>query len=159
LESYRQAHQIFKELLAADPTNFLAKGNFGFSAESIGEILVARGDLVRGLQNIHEGLSAFEAMAKVGSEDRYVRSGLAESYFALGSAYSALAVNAKGSAAHKTKSWREARAWYQKSSEIWTEKRTHGSLDRSDSDTAERVAQGIAKCNTALTKLTAADRK
>jgi non-specific serine/threonine protein kinase/serine/threonine-protein kinase len=153
LENHRQAHQIFKELVTVDPANFLAKDNFGFSADSIGEILVARGDIAGGLQHIHEGLAAFEAMANAGSKDRYVQSGLAESYFALGSAYSALAVNAKGSIVHKTKTWQEAQAWYQKSSDIWTEKRARGSLDRFESETAERAAQGIAKCNTALTSL------
>jgi serine/threonine protein kinase/tetratricopeptide (TPR) repeat protein len=159
LENHRQAHQIFKELVTADPANFLAKDNFGFSAESMGEILVARGDIVGGLQNIREGLAAFQAMANAGSKDRYVQSGLAESYFALGSAYSALAVNAKGSVARKTSSWREARAWYQKSSDIWAEKRTHASLDRLERETAERTVQGIVKCDAALTKPTATGRK
>jgi hypothetical protein len=77
----------------------------------------------------------------------------------LGSAHLALAVNAKDSAVSKTRRWREARAWYQKSSDIWAEKRTHGSLDRVERGTAERTAEGIAKCDAALTKLTSAGRK
>jgi hypothetical protein len=48
---------------------------------------------------------------------------------------------------------------YQKSSDIWAEKRTHGSLDRLERGTAEKTAEGIAKCDAALTKLTAAGRK
>jgi hypothetical protein len=121
-----------------------------FSGESIGESLVATGDVPEALRHIREALAVFEAMAASGSKDRYVSSGLADCYFALGLAHSALAVNAKVSAAHKTKSWHEARTWYQKSEQIWNEKRTRGALDRSESETAERTARGIAKCDATL---------
>jgi serine/threonine protein kinase/tetratricopeptide (TPR) repeat protein len=159
LECHRRAHEIFEEMMTSDPKNALARTNFAFTDESLGESLVATGDVPEALRHIREALAVFEAAAASGSKDRYVSSGLADCYFALGMAYSTLAAKAKGTAARKTKGWQEARAWYQKSSEIWTEKRTRGSLDRSESDTAESAAQGIAKCNTALTKLTAADRK
>jgi len=149
----RRAHEIFKEMMASDPKNALARINFAFSDESLGESLVATGHLPQALPHIREALVVFEAAAANGSKDRYVSSGLADCYFALGLAYSALAADAKGSAVHKTKSWQEARSWYQKSADIWTEKRTHGSLDRSESDTAEKAVQEIAKCDTALAKI------
>jgi hypothetical protein len=114
---------------------------------------VATGNVPEALRHIREGLAVFEAAAASGSKDRYVSSGIADCYFALGMAYSTLAVKAKGSAVHKTESWKEARVWYQKSSDIWTEKRKRGSLDKSESDTAEKAAQGIARCDAALAKL------
>ncbi len=155
LKSRRRAHEIFKEMMNSDPKNALARTNFAFSDESLAESLVATGDVHEGLRHIREGLAVFQAAAAGRSKDRYVSSGPADCYFALGLAYSALAVTARGSVANQTKLWQEARAWYQKSSEIWTEKRTRGSLDASERDTAERVAQGIAKCDVALTKLQA----
>jgi serine/threonine protein kinase/tetratricopeptide (TPR) repeat protein len=153
LESRRRAHEIFKEMMTSDPKNALARTNFAFSGESLGESLVASSDLPEALQHIREALAVFQSAAASGSKDRYVSSGIADCYFALGMVYSALADKTKGSVAQKTKGWHEARAWYQKSLDIWTEKRSRGSLDRSESETAERAAQGIAKCDTALAKL------
>jgi len=153
LEYRRRDHQVFKEMMTSDPKNALARTNFAFSDETLGESLLATGDVSGGLRRIREALVIFEAAAAGGSKDRYVSSGLADSYFALGEAYSDLAVSAKGSVANQTQRWQEARAWYQKSSDIWTEKRTHGSLDSSERETAEKVAQGIARCNSALAKL------
>jgi eukaryotic-like serine/threonine-protein kinase len=150
LQYRRQAHEVFKEMMTSDRQNALARTNFAFSDESLGESLVATGDVPEALKHIREGLAIFQSATAVGSKDRYASSGLADSYFALGLAFSTLAVNAKGSAAHKTKSWHEARTWYQKSAEIWNEKRTRGTLDRSESETAERAAQGIARCDAAL---------
>lgn len=141
--------------MTSDPRNALARTNFAFSDDSIGESLVATGDVPEASRHIREALSVFEASAAKGSKDRYVSTGLADCYFALGLAYSALAADSKGSAVHRTRSWQEARAWYQKSADIWTEKRSRGSLDRSESDTAERAAQGIARCDAALAKLAA----
>jgi serine/threonine protein kinase/tetratricopeptide (TPR) repeat protein len=153
LESHRRAHAIFKELLSADPTNILAKTNFGFSDESIGEILVARGDTVSGLQAIREGLTAFEAMAAGGADNRYIRSGLAQCYFGLGMANAALAANARLSSAEKIKLWREARSWAQKSLNIWVEKRNHGAMESVEREMPKRVAREIAECDTALARL------
>ena len=152
LEYRKQDHQVFKEMMTSDPKDALARTNFAFSDETLGESLLATGDVSGGLRHIREALVIFEAAAAGGSKDRYVSSGLADSYFALGEAYSDLAVSAKGSVANQTERWQEARAWYQKSSDIWTEKRTRGSLDSSERETAEKVAQGIARCNAALTK-------
>jgi serine/threonine protein kinase/tetratricopeptide (TPR) repeat protein len=154
LESRTRAREIFKELTTSDPKNALARYNFAFSDESLGESLIATGDVPEALRRIQEGLAVFQSAATSGSKDRYVYSGLADCYFALGLGYSALAANARGSVASQTKLWQESRAWYQKSLGIWTEKRTRGSLDgSSERETAERVAQGIAKCDAALAKL------
>jgi len=155
LRWHRRAHEVFKGLITSDPRNALAGSNFAFSDESMGESLVATGEVPEALKHIREALGVFESAVAKGSRDRYVYTGLADCYFALGLAYSALAADAKDSAAHRTRSWQEARAWFQKSADIWTEKRIRGSLDRSESETAERTAQGIAKCNTALARLNA----
>lgn len=154
LESRRRAREIFKEMTTSDPKNTLARYNFAFSDESLGESLVATGDVPEALRRIQQGLAVFHADAASGAKDRYVSSGLADCYFALGLAYSALASNPRNSVADQSKLWRKSRAWYQKSSEIWAEKRSRGSLDgSSERETAERVARGIANCDAGLAKL------
>jgi hypothetical protein len=90
-------------------------------------------------------------MTAAGQKDRYVSSGLAESYFALGTAYSSLATRARGP--EKKKEWHEARSWYRKSSDILAQKRAQGSLDSTERETAERASQGIANCDAALARL------
>jgi hypothetical protein len=55
------------------------------------------------LQHIREALAVFQSPVASGSKDRYVSSGLADCYFALGMVYSTLADKAKGSGAQKTK--------------------------------------------------------
>ena len=79
--------------------------------------------------------------------------GIADCYCALSLAYSAFADNAKDSAAHEKTNWREARICYQKSLDIWSEKRARGSLDNSETETAERAAEGVARCDVVLAKL------
>ena len=153
LDYRKRAHEVFAEMIAADPQNALARTNFAFSDESMGESLIATGEIPEAVKRIREGLAVFDAAARGGSKDRYVSSGIADCYFALGQAYSALADKAKDSAAREKTNWREARTWYQKSLDIWSEKRAHGSLDKSESETAERAARGVARCDVVLAKL------
>jgi eukaryotic-like serine/threonine-protein kinase len=153
LHYYRRDHEIFRELRSADPANELAQVNLAFSDESIGEAQIAIGDIGGGLDSIRESLAAFEAMAARGAKDRYVLSGKADCYFALGMAYSSLAANSRLPGKEQRARWQEAQAWYAKSSGIWAEKRSHGALDYSESETADAVAQGIARCNVALLKI------
>ncbi|HVH69971.1 MAG TPA: hypothetical protein VNB49_02535, partial [Candidatus Dormibacteraeota bacterium] len=150
LEYHRHANIVFSRLMASDPQNDLARKNFAFTDESLGESLVATGKIAEGLSHIREGLAIFEAMAAKGEKDRYVSSGLAESYFALGMAYSSLATRAREP--EKKKNWYEAKSWYQKSSDIFAQKQAQGSLDSNERQTEERVIRGIADCNAALAR-------
>lgn len=150
VEYHKRANIVFSRLMASDPQNDLARKNFAFTDESLGESLIATGNVTEGLRRIREGLAIFEAMAEKGEKDRYVSSGLAESYFALGMAYSSLATSAPG--VQKEKNWYEARSWYRKSSDILVQKRAQGSLDRNERETEARVIQGIANCDAALAK-------
>jgi hypothetical protein len=57
-------------------TDFLVgTTNFAFGDESLGESLVATGDVPEALKHIREGLAVFEAAAASKSKDRYVSSG------------------------------------------------------------------------------------
>lgn len=157
LEYHRKEHQIFTELLSIDPANSLARANFAFSDDNLGEALVAHGDINGGLQRIREGLATFEGMVAHGAKDRYVSSGIAVCYGGLGMAYLRLASDRKLSTEERLKQWNEARGWYAKSSEIWTGKNKRGTLEFSERESAEAAAEGIAKCDAALQRLGAAN--
>jgi len=147
-----RGHKIFEQLTASDPQNTLARKNFAFSDESLGQSLIAVGKTREGLQHLREGLAAFEAMTANASNDRYVSSGLAESYFQLGMAYSRLATTARASSDQSKKDWHEARSWFQKSSDILAAKNAQGTLDNGEREKEERVFREIARCNAKLTE-------
>jgi hypothetical protein len=157
LESYRKAAAIQESAKATNPGEATllrthVAGDYAGMGESMmfTNRLSEAGKMQEQAKYIREGLAVFEGAAATGSKDRYVSSGIAECYFALGMAYSARA-DKKGSTAQE-KDWHEARAWYQKSSDIWTDKRRRGSLDKSENETVERAAQGVARCDAKLTR-------
>jgi serine/threonine protein kinase len=156
VEYHRRANIAFSRLMASDPQNDLARKNFAFTDESLGESLIATGNVTEGLRRIREGLAIFEAMTEKGQKDRYVSSGLAESYFALGMAYSSLAMRARGP--QKKSNWYEAKSWYRKSSDIFAQKHAQGSLDSNERHTEERAIRGIAECDAAIAKRSSTNR-
>jgi tetratricopeptide (TPR) repeat protein len=153
LDFRQRAHELSKQMRISDPSDVLAKYNFAFSDESLGESLIATGHVPEGVARIREALVVFQAAAREGSKDRYVSSGLADCYFGLGMASMSLAIREGGGPVQKKKSLSDALSWFLKSAEVWSEKRKQGALDGGERETADRVDQGIAKCNTALAKL------
>jgi tetratricopeptide (TPR) repeat protein len=75
--SARQAHEIFQNLLAADPKDHLARINFAFTDLNIGIPLLHLKKNQEALQDFREAVQTFEEMSPEKSRDRYVRSGLA----------------------------------------------------------------------------------
>lgn len=153
LQYRRRGHKVFEQLTASDPQNTLARKNFAFSDESLGRSLIAVGKTREGLQHLREGLAVFDTMNANASNDRYVSSGLAESYFQLGMAYSRLATRAGAISDQGRKDWYEARSWFQKSSDLLAAKKAQGTLDNGEHKKEETVFREIARCNAKLTAL------
>ncbi len=152
LEAYRHAHQIFLELRTADPGNHLAKSNFAFSDNGIAESLVVLGKPAAAVKVYREAATTFEAMSPGASINRYIRTGLAAAYSGLGDAFSALAAQPRTSPDQARDHWREARAWYEKSIAVWTDKDKRGELESDERDESRLVVQSIAKCDSALNR-------
>ena len=157
LEYRRRSHAIYRQMRNSDPQNDLARINFAFTDQDLGQSLISLGDVPEGMRRIHEGLAVFEIMAAKNPKNRYASSGLADCYFGLGLAYSKLASTARSNSVQK-ENWNEARRWFQKSADIWSDKRRHGALESRERETAERVTQGLAKCNAALPESAATER-
>jgi eukaryotic-like serine/threonine-protein kinase len=150
LQYRRQGHMLFARLAESDPQNALARKNFAFSDENLGRSLIAVGKTREGLHHLREGLATFEAMVNNAASDRYVSSGLAESYFQLGNAYSVLATNTAISSEQAHRNWREARSWFQKSADVLTAKSTHGTLDYEEREKRKRLLLEIDRCSARL---------
>ncbi len=147
LETYRRAHSIFRDLLATDPANALAKSNFASSDSDVAGCLVAQGKPAEAIQVLREAIVTFEAMTPGTTSDRYVRTGLAEAYLGLGSAYTALANDKSPSASQQHRYWKEARAACQKSLAWWKEKEQRRELESSERGGPQQAVQCITRCD------------
>jgi non-specific serine/threonine protein kinase/serine/threonine-protein kinase len=150
LEGYRRAHGMFVQLLSADPNNSLAKSNFGFSNAGIARSLIALGKPAAAVDLYKESVATFESMSPNASGNRYIRTGLATSYSGLGDAYSALAARPNTPPNRAGELWHTARAWYEKSASIWTDKEKRGELEHDEQNESRSVLEAIAKCDSAL---------
>lgn len=155
LETSRRAHQIFANLLAADPHNVLAKSNFGFSNNEIAHTMVALGKVAPATRVFRESIATFEEMSPTTASDRYVRSGLADAYSGLGSAYSILAADKGVPPNQKREYWEESRSSCQKSLALWNDKEKRRELESGEREESSRVAQCVARAEEHLDGLTA----
>jgi len=151
LQAANQGHEIFRDLLRADPKNSLAKENFGFSDLHVAGALLLMGKPASTLAVFQEAAATFDAMSPHTSGDRYIRTGLALSYSGLGRAYADLA-SARGiSGTARRTEWRQARDWYEKGLSVWSDKNKRGEVERWEHEDENRAAEGLERCNRALT--------
>jgi non-specific serine/threonine protein kinase/serine/threonine-protein kinase len=148
LTTEREAQQIFRSLLAADSNNSLAKANVAFADNGIADALVQSGQPAAALPILQESLDTFRAMSPDTSSNRYVRTGYAAANSSMGNAYASLA--GRLSRAQAAAKWREARAWYEKSLALWTDKEKRNELESDERDERQQVLTQIARCDAEL---------
>lgn len=151
LASYRREHAILNELRSADANNQQAILNLGLTEASIGEILMRQGKISEGLHSVHQAIAIFRAAP--GSKNLWINSGLSEGYADMGAGYETLAEQSV-SRGEKLKYWREARSWYERAMDVWTDNPKSGSLDAFGHNQAAHISQEIAKCDAHLGALT-----
>jgi tetratricopeptide (TPR) repeat protein len=137
-------------LVAADPNDSLAKANFGFTDDGVGEALVKLGRPVAALDALREGTATFDSLSPSTSRNRYVRTGLANSYSGLGRAYIALANQKHISALDRRKRWHEARSFFEKALLLWIDKEKRAELESDERTEAQMAAGNIARCDAEL---------
>jgi non-specific serine/threonine protein kinase/serine/threonine-protein kinase len=149
-ENYQKAMHIARRLYSADPENAQAASDLADYYQSFGDSQIAFGERFGALGSYRQAVAIREQLSARDPQNSEARDNLAFSYATLGQTYEALASRTSAPAANQAERWQDARSCYQKSSRIWTEKRARSSLTRSERDTAERVGQGIARCDAAL---------
>ena len=150
LQAYERAHAIFRDLVAADPNDSLAKANFGFTDDGVGEALVKLGKPVAALDALREGTATFDSLSPSTSRNRYVRTGLANSYSGQGRAFMALAAQKHISPLDRRKRLREARSFFEKALSIWIDKEKRAELESDERAEAQVAAGKIARCDAEL---------
>ena len=147
-----KAYHIFASLVSADPTNALARDNFGLAEDAVGHDFVLKGKISEAFPHIRKAISTFESAEP---RDRYVLAGEAGSYTAMGTAYVAQSMG-DASPMRKVDSLRRAQSWYHKSLDAWEQLPDHGAVNPlGGDDTKEEATRMLARCETALARLTA----
>jgi non-specific serine/threonine protein kinase/serine/threonine-protein kinase len=153
LEHQRQALAMFEALSAADPNNANASRSLAIGCEKVGDALLELGEATEGLRFYRRSLAIREALSTTDPTNVHLRRGLAGLYAKLGDITTRLAPKPTTAAAQRKERWREVRAWYQRSLDIWVTLRRRGLLKETDASELDRITKEIANCDAALAKL------
>jgi tetratricopeptide (TPR) repeat protein len=148
----RQAKGIYQSLSAADPSNALIRYRIGYVDISLGDGLLKQKHSAEGIQNLREALSLFQHLAETDSANNYSRSGLADVYSSIGTAYEKLATKHRLSPSAQLQDWQIARANYQKSLDTLNDLR-HRIATEQENPEITRLEKNIATCDEALANL------
>jgi serine/threonine protein kinase/tetratricopeptide (TPR) repeat protein len=149
LVNYRYALADLQTLASADPKEVRTREYVARCHKSIGTTLVAEDNITQGLQSIRKALSIFQELPPVETTTQFV----ADTYDAIGLAYSRQAAKPGLSSPARIANWKQARAAYQKSLDKWMESENRGGLTAFDVGEPDRIRSELAKCEAALTSL------
>jgi tetratricopeptide (TPR) repeat protein len=153
LKQYRQALAIDETLAAADPKDAWAAKYVLSNRKKIGDALVKTGDYAGAEAAYKQAAGEAEHRAALDATHAGARRDLADSYDKLGALYFTWASQPGIVTGGKKRNLLAARAWYQKSLEIWQDMRAKGTLLGLDAHVPEETAQALAACQTALERL------
>lgn len=159
LKSYQQAFATFQDISFADPHNVLARRFVGFSLLGAGGMQVESGRTRKGLARVTRALAIFEALRLHGSDNEYIRSGFADSYYWLGRAHAKLASRSAVSSPARIAQWHEALGWYKKSLAVWTELAARHAVASIDQQKPGEIREEIASCDRNLAQLPVTARR
>ncbi|HEX8183225.1 MAG TPA: protein kinase [Blastocatellia bacterium] len=155
LENHRKATTILETLNAADSTNLLHSAELSLSYNFLSLMLAKTGSGARALETSQKAREIVENLSTANPENAELRAVLAFTYSNLGSIHATLAANKKESRTAQAASWREAREWFERSLEIYTDLKNRGAWTSATFGSPEQAAAEIAKCDAALAKLNA----
>ncbi|MEO8189469.1 MAG: serine/threonine-protein kinase [Acidobacteriota bacterium] len=152
LRTYRKAFDIRKGLADADPTNVNAQMGLARAYLRIGDILDMKLDPAAAEENFRSSVAIEEALSRTDSSNEAARDRFA---FALKREASMEAKLAEAPATPRSAiagHWREARATYRRSLDIFEDMSRRGVLRGKHSGEPASIAAEIARCDEALAK-------
>jgi non-specific serine/threonine protein kinase/serine/threonine-protein kinase len=149
IEQYKKAKEIREAIVALDPANAQARRDLAMSEAGLGDTLIRKGELAEGRELIKKALAIFEELAARSPADAEARRDLAIGYQTFGQT---LAAAADGEKAAGKQLWREARAWYQRSLDVFLDMQRRGVMRAADVQIIEKIKREIARCDAALAK-------
>lgn len=156
MKHLRLAMQTQQEILAKAPTRTPVKQDLLASYNAMGDLQLKTRNTAGALENYRQALTLAEAISISNPSDPYSFRDLADCYERRGHLYVAMATNQKPPAPERMTNWREARAWFQKSFEIWDGWMKRAVSGAYDKTRREKAVRAIAQCDTELSRLTTA---
>lgn len=153
LDSSRRALSTFNAMLSADPQNDDFRQAVATVQTFVGEMLIPEGQAAEAIELLRQPLRMLEQSFAASPTDEIARFRLANVQAGLGQGYAALAAEVETSAPQRLAHWREARAWFQKSREIYQGFRDAGKLTGEDAVRLDTVIAEVAKCEAAIARL------
>ena len=148
-----KAKPIAEGLAAADAHNIQARGDLAAFYLSFSRCELRNSDLPAALENCRRALAIREELSTSNPTNALTRRDLAVAYFELAKIHEKLATDGRASVDQHQGNWRAAKDWYEKSLNIWTEMKSHGTLPGADSAKLDEVAKEIANCDAALNSI------
>jgi len=156
LESRRKAFAIRKEFAANDPQNAQARFDLAVAYTDVAEALTVTGQPALAVEQARQGLAIIEELAAADPSNAIYSRNVALCQEKLGDAWARSGAESGAPAGQRIRAWSEARDWYKKSDEIFSDLRARGTLTPTDADKPQELALRGADCNRAIGQLTAA---
>jgi eukaryotic-like serine/threonine-protein kinase len=154
LESRRKAFAIRKEIAAQDPKNAQALFDLADAHGDLSEALTATGASVEALDQAQQALSILRQLSAADPTNAVYLRNIGLCYETSAQAMSKLAADQTRSKTQRIKDWNEARSWYEKALNLFSELRNRGTLMPADSGQTAKFTAKIRECDTAIAQLT-----
>ena len=153
LTNFSTALRIFDELAAKDPSNAIVRGQQVITHSKMSRFFADADDASAAMASARRSIEIGESLVSATPKDNGARKTLAESYAQLGRAFALRASSETASPDEQKQHWEQARVWYAKSSDAWTELGQQATASNLDAQKRAAVAAELARCDTALTQL------
>ncbi len=153
LASRRKAFAIREKFATDDPQNAQASFDLGVAHADLAESFTANGDPAQAVVHGRQGFEIFTALAAADPSNAVYARNVALCAEKLGDAFARSGAEAGAPVAQRISAWSEARGWYGRARDIFTNLRARGTLAPADVDQPQRFAQRAADCDRALQQL------
>jgi len=133
--------------MAEEPNEYLARSNVAVAFDKMGQLFWASGDNVKPLEHYRRALAIRQKLSADYPNNVEARVNLALARAKIGEAFAALASQEKIPARKRIERWREARAWFQRSLDVFLEMQTRGALSPANAGEMERVKKELSRCD------------
>ena len=153
LQHLRESLQTLKDWSSQHVTNPQVEADLHATLTGIAGVSLDSGDLAGAEAHSRLALAIADAGVAAHPSDSGSLWRLADSYSDFGKLHAALASRPRLAPAKRVERWREARAWYQKSLDVWDRWNQQTVSTVFNITRREQVARALAQCDLALTGL------
>jgi tetratricopeptide (TPR) repeat protein len=154
LDSRRKAFAIRQEIAAQDPKNAQARFDLADAHGDLSEALTATGASAEGLEEAGQALSIMQQLSAADPTNAVYLRNIGLCYETYGQALSRLAADETRSPTERIKDWNEARSWFEKALELFSELQKRGTLMPTDSEQIVKFTAKLRECDSAIAQLT-----